>query len=447
MEFLLQYRLNRHRTIGLALLIAVLAIWLLGGGCASEQASRPNAEFRQLDALMQKIRHAQNDNPVDLKPRKDGLFEFYLDGEPSEKLGSDRAKIFSILGVPENPSGTPLPAVVLVHGGGGTAFAHWVRLWNEQGFIALAISTEGHTDQAYDPTSRPRQWMGHLYSGPARTGQYGDLDKPVSEQWMYHAVSAVIRANTYLRSRSDVDLSKIGVVGISWGGIITATTMGFDDRFAFAVPIYGAGALATIPNQYGALASKPAYLDNWEPTLRLSNFMAPVLWVNGRDDTHFSLGALSDTVLTASMSQSFAIVPGMKHGHANGWRRQEPYVFAKTIISSDQPVSYSMAKGAKPKDSLIITFKNLPKAMLKDGMLAELHTTKTSKAVFKKTWATLPLSAAKGDDGSLNVEVPTQRLEMSLGWYVTVSNGEGKAPLTFTTRYCRIADTGIEFCR
>ena len=40
-------------------------------------------------------------------------------------------------------------------------------------------------------------------------------------------------------------------MGISWGGVITSTVIGIDDRFAFAIPTYGCGDLAEVPNQYG----------------------------------------------------------------------------------------------------------------------------------------------------------------------------------------------------
>ncbi|HOS95334.1 MAG TPA: hypothetical protein PLQ54_18630, partial [Armatimonadota bacterium] len=36
-------------------------------------------------------------------------------------------RVFAWLGVPDAPPGTRLPGMVLVPGGGGTAFAHWVK--------------------------------------------------------------------------------------------------------------------------------------------------------------------------------------------------------------------------------------------------------------------------------------------------------------------------------
>ena len=36
-----------------------------------------------------------------------------------------------------------LPAMVLVHGGAGTAFADWVRMWKRRGYAAIAMDTCG----------------------------------------------------------------------------------------------------------------------------------------------------------------------------------------------------------------------------------------------------------------------------------------------------------------
>ena len=54
-----------------------------------------------------------------------------------------KTEVFGYLVLPENTEGK-VPAVVLVHGGGGTAFDDWVKLWTDRGYAALAIDTEGN---------------------------------------------------------------------------------------------------------------------------------------------------------------------------------------------------------------------------------------------------------------------------------------------------------------
>ena len=39
--------------------------------------------------------------------------------------------------MPEHKRGEKVPGMVLVHGGGGTAFASWVKRWNDRGYAAM----------------------------------------------------------------------------------------------------------------------------------------------------------------------------------------------------------------------------------------------------------------------------------------------------------------------
>jgi dipeptidyl aminopeptidase/acylaminoacyl peptidase len=83
---------------------------------------------------------------------------------------------------------------------------------------------------------------------------------------MYHAVADTILAHSLLRSHPRVDPKKVGVMGISWGGVIVSTVVGIDTRFAFGIPTYGCGNLADAANQYGkALGDNTVYREIWDP--------------------------------------------------------------------------------------------------------------------------------------------------------------------------------------
>ena len=51
-----------------------------------------------------------------------------------------------------HPADSPVPGVVLVHGGGGTAFSEWVTEWTNRGYAAISIAVEGQTDSTTPPT-------------------------------------------------------------------------------------------------------------------------------------------------------------------------------------------------------------------------------------------------------------------------------------------------------
>ena len=147
-------------------------------------------------------------------------------------------RAFAWLGMPEHKPGEKVPAMVLVHGGGGTAFTDWVRLWNKRGYAAIAMDNCGSVPGG-DHGKRPRGEFG----GPPGWGGFEQIDLPIADQWTYHAVADVILAHSLLRSQPDVDTARIGITGISWGGYLTCIVAGVDKRFAFAAPVYGCGFL------------------------------------------------------------------------------------------------------------------------------------------------------------------------------------------------------------
>lgn len=235
-------------------------------------------------------------------------------------------KVFAWLGLSEKREGK-VPAVVLVHGGGGTASKAWVQNWNNHGYAAISMSLEGHTD------SYARVPDG----GPSRPGIFGDSSAPIKDQWMYQCVADATLAAALLRSLPEVDPDKIGIVGCSWGGIITSTVIGIDPRYAFAIPVYGCGGLDVIPNQYGgSLANNEVYKQVWDANLRLDRARMPILWLSWPQDAHFSMEAVAlSSKKTGHSASMLCLIPGM--GHGNLTDRPEWFAFADSVLNEGRP--------------------------------------------------------------------------------------------------------------
>ncbi len=355
----------------------------------------------------------------DQKSNQTELFIQSIDyeGKPS--------KIFSILGVPESP--TPLPAIVLIHGGGGTAFSEWVEKWNDHGFAAISIAVEGQTNEiAKDGEPSVGRWKRHAHPGPARTGIFRDSDRPLQDQWMFHAVAAGIQANNLLRNDPRIDPSKIGVMGISWGGIITSTLIGIDSRFCFAAPTYGCGSLAQVPNQYGvALSENPVYRDIWDASLRMNTVTIPTLWYSWTGDTHFPMAQFSDTYRRTSGPRQISIVPDMGHSHHAAWRRPESYDFARSVIASGKPWGTQKSfhkKGSQYQIQFSISAE--PKG-------ATLYTTDDEGHSAKANWKALPLTIAMQDGlATVAAEPPPS----SVAWFVTLDFDDRYLSSEYVTR-------------
>jgi dienelactone hydrolase len=235
----------------------------------------------------------------------------------------------------------PVGGAVLLHGGGRTALRDWCDRWARNGYASISISLEGQTID-YDTSPDPDfKYERTPYPGPKRVGSYGDYMRPLHDQWMYHAVSSAMLANTLLRKQSLVNAHQVGVTGVSWGGVVTSTLLPLDHRYAFAIPAYGCGAQSGSTGSIGKqLRLHPSvdayYLEVWDPTSRLHKVTTPTLWISSPHETHFPLETQAKTysALNPSAPVSVVTIPAMGHSHGLVYRRPESYFFVKSILES-----------------------------------------------------------------------------------------------------------------
>ena len=304
-------------------------------------------------------------------------------------------RVFAWIGLPAGASKEkPVPGIVLVHGGGGTAFKDWVKEWNEQGFAAISIDVEGQTDQKAESGAKEKKrqsrakWQRHEHGGPARPGSYADFAKPLEDQWMYHAVADTSLANTLLRSLPEVNPAKVGIMGVSWGGVITSTVIGIDQRFAFAIPTYGCGGLHKAASHYSRhLAKNTLYPILWDPNLRLKKATMPVLWLSWTGDTHFPMDSLEASREKVSGVSVLALVPNMKHGHGPARKRPESYAFAKSVAQDGKP--WCAPESTKIDGGTLTAGFNSTKALDSATLISTTGTGDTSKRQWIETAAVL----------------------------------------------------------
>lgn len=257
-----------------------------------------------------------------------------------------KTKVFAYIGFPKNASASnKVPAVVLMHGGGGHAFLPWVKMWNDRGYAAIAIDNTGYFPTAVNAGSSEtdNQWKYGLpsslrqdgyTSAPNNDGMYSSSGK-VESMWMYHAVGQSILAANILRADSRVDSSKVGITGISWGGVITSITIGYDDRFSFAIPIYGSGyldeALSWMKDNFAGKDTQ----ELWSAQDRFDKVTMPVLWLCWNDDSCFSVNSNSKSYLDTvklNADTRLSMINNMYHSHGCGWAPGESMAFADSVV-------------------------------------------------------------------------------------------------------------------
>lgn len=267
-------------------------------------------------------------------PVEDGLQSIYYAGPT---LAGHETRVFAFVGMPDESWPRPVPAIVLVHGGGGTAFAEFVRQWNARGYAAIAMDLEGHLPVRTKPRIRGSVWQPHDWAGPTRSGVFEDALAPFDQQWMFHAINAMTRAHTLLATNPEVDPQNIGLCGFSWGGILSAIGGGVDPRFRFVIPIYGCGHLDETDTHFGesirarSPAAQKIINEQQDPSAYVPGIRVPSFWLNGTNDAHFPLNAWQKTRQETAGPNWAAAIPGMAHGSKPAWDRPESYAFADAV--------------------------------------------------------------------------------------------------------------------
>lgn len=229
-------------------------------------------------------------------------------------------KVFAYIGFPDDASAeNKVPAVVLVHGGNGTAFADWVRDWNARGYAAIAMDTEGR---------RPDGSQDGL-GGPSNDSLLTDSIE-ITNQWMFQAVSAVIRGMSVLSSYEEVDISKIGIVGVSWGSVITSITLGVDDRFNFAIPIYGTGHLDESVSWFSKYGITEHGFELWDPSHYFPFYTTKLHLVNSDHDPYFS--ANINTHSAYELGAGVTYLAEHTHSQVEAEGIEEVYAFADECV-------------------------------------------------------------------------------------------------------------------
>lgn len=318
-----------------------------------------------------------------------GLRGLFYDGLPWK--GSP-TRVFAWYGSPPVEPGEKLPAMVLVHGGMGTAFADWVKLWNQRGYAAIAMDTCGCI-----PQGSPGQWQRHAMGGPRGWGGFDQVEAPLPDQWTHHAVADVVLAHSLLRSFPEVDPQRIGITGISWGGYLTCLAAAVDARFRFAVPVYGCGFLGEDSvwlEEFRKLGADKTrrWLHAWDPATYLGDITMPMLWVTGTNDFAYPLSSWQKSYRLPSAPRTICLQVRMTHGHGGpGENPPEIRAFADYHLQGG-PSLPEVTQQGREQNRAWVRYDFTPHVMK-----AELNFTRDTGPWSARQWDSLPAQVVATD--------------------------------------------------
>jgi dienelactone hydrolase len=295
-------------------------------------------------------------------------------------------RVFAYYGLPTNASASArVPAVVLVHGGGGTAFADWVRLWTGRGYAAIAMDLCGCV-----PVGSYANWRRHEHGGPPGWGGLDQIDEPVGDQWTYQAVADIILAHSLLRTMSEVDARRIGITGISWGGYLTCIAASVDRRFRCAVPVYGCGFLGENSAWLGDFTrmghdKASRWLAWWEPSAYLEGAKLPILWLNGSNDFAYPMDSWQKSYRRARGPRTVCLKVRMLHAHGGpGENPEEIHAFMAANLRKGLPFPSVTGSGRAGRAVWAACKSQVPLQR------AELNFTRASGKWQDRLWETVP---------------------------------------------------------
>lgn len=350
------------------------------------------------------------------------VWSLFYEGEPYR---GKPTRVFAYYASPATFAGTPTrttkyPAVVLIHGGGGTAFRDWVELWAKRGYAAIAMDLAGSRPiegkNAHQRENRTRLDDGGPDQGDDE--KFGSIDQTAVEQWPYHAVAAVIRAHSLIRSFPEVDADRTAATGISWGGYLTCIVAGVDSRFRAAVPVYGCGFLqdnSAWLSRLGRMtaAQRERWVELWDPSRYLPSVSMPILFVNGTNDFAYPLDSYMKSYDVVPGEKAIRITVNMPHGHPPGWAPPEIGLFIDSKLRGGTALPTVSAPQVE-KNRVRFSVSTLTKLTQ-----AALHWTTDSGPMNMRSWQTQP---ALIEGNIVSAEAPPQA---AMAWFVTITDERG----------------------
>ena len=221
-----------------------------------------------------------------------------------------KAEFFAYVAMPSTPKPEGgYPGIVLVHGGGGTAYPQYVKHWAKDGFAVIALDWYNRRptplkDTEPIETNVPRQDL--------EGGRRNDIPANVAN---------MVLCNSLLRTWPDVNPEKIVFVGLSWGSWYGAIVSAIDSRLKGVVEIY-----------CGDVRLQDSRLINGR---FLHAAKVPMYWVASTNDQNVTLESLSAAFNECPTIVTKSLVIRLPHSHTGFFFESCPRM-AKHFLDPDK---------------------------------------------------------------------------------------------------------------
>ncbi|HEY0257431.1 MAG TPA: acetylxylan esterase [Candidatus Methylacidiphilales bacterium] len=241
--------------------------------------------------------------------------EFYF---TSQMVDGTPYRIYAIYAAPTGRSG--LPAVLHIHGAGDSADPATVRWWAEHGYAALSFDWMANPGGRKPPGARYSNLGGDTELEPKQFL----FAIPPERSRIHISLIAARRALSWLSERPEIDRTRIGVEGVSWGGFQSLILAAIDPRVKATVDVYGMGFFQgtnlnggcfglTGPLQSFPKEQQQDWLTHFDPQNYLERIKTPVFLATGTNDMFFWFPLIEKTFTALPGEKALWVEPNVNH--------------------------------------------------------------------------------------------------------------------------------------
>ena len=311
----------------------------------------------------------------------------YDTAEPDPLSKKVKAEFFAYIGIPEGPVPEGgFPGIVMIHGGGGTAYPGWTQLWVKKGFAVIALNW-------YNQMSVPKAGVKNKNDVAREPLPGGKRNDHVSN------IANMVLAHSLLRSLKEVNPEKTAFVGLSWGSWFGSMLASVDPRFKGGVQIY-----------CGDVKETKTFING--RFLHASKF--PMFWVVSTNDQNATVESLGKGFKECATLDTKSIVIDLPHDHI-GFSFDSCERMASFFTKGETPLpklSDIELKGNIASCKILRHGKGIKQAVL-------CYTDSTEQKYHLRKWQQIP-AEIKGD--TITVKVP----EKAHSFYISAYEGESK---------------------
>lgn len=259
-----------------------------------------------------------------------------FDGRPL--ADGQTSRIYALYAAPVKPG--KYPCILHIHGGGQTADPAIVSAWAREDYAAITFDWTGDMDGKI-AGKRPFSSFG---KDTKRNNNDAMFPTDGADSRVRDIIISARRAIDYLEQQPECDAKKLGVSGISWGGLSTWLLAGVEPRVTAIAPVYLGGKFGPQPYRltgpliYCQEPDRKLWLDRFDPANHWSKHPVPVLFLTGSNDIFFPLPGVIRLLSALPGEETLVVYPNVNHSlaFAEIQKQQLPWFNAKLKGAADR---------------------------------------------------------------------------------------------------------------